>query len=363
MPDMARRGRSGTSGQYGSSRPGLILAGMSSFSLIGRQSLEGLEGADAAPLVGEHFSAVVVAARTGSVWAWTALYRSAAAPVLAYLCSNGCSEPEQELERAMVTVAQQLHTFKGDEPAFRQLVASAAYNRLTAAGFVPALPIRLFTPAAMAHITAVDEAVEHRHVGIAAAAAEVVRPPRERRGRAGRVISLSSMSTIVAGLPMAAAAAAVVAAAAVGGAALAQEPPVADAMPQSAVTAPDSGAAQAQETQALRPVRQVPAAANLTPPPPGESAADAGKDHRSERAEQALEHAAQARAAGLAVAEQARATAADRAAPGMARAAAAAARGLQHGQSAPPNPPDPPAPDQAGNGRADAAPRGGPPGR
>ena len=80
--------------------------------------------------LGESFGDVLVAAKTGAEWAWAALYRSLAGQVTGYLRSRGASDPEGVASEAFLNVARAIHSFNGDESAFRSWIFVIAHRRL-----------------------------------------------------------------------------------------------------------------------------------------------------------------------------------------------------------------------------------------
>lgn len=81
-------------------------------------------------VIGPGFDSVLVAAQTGTEWAWNALYRDLAGQILGYLRSHGASEPEDRLGDVFLQLARNIRTFKGDETAFRSWVFMIAHHRL-----------------------------------------------------------------------------------------------------------------------------------------------------------------------------------------------------------------------------------------
>jgi RNA polymerase sigma factor (sigma-70 family) len=78
----------------------------------------------------ERFGALLEAAREGSESAWTAIYRGYAPQVLGYLRANHAPEPDDILSEVFLQVARDLHSFEGDERAFRAWVFTIAHHRL-----------------------------------------------------------------------------------------------------------------------------------------------------------------------------------------------------------------------------------------
>ena len=79
---------------------------------------------------GEGFDSALAAAKTGEEWAWAALYRHLSGPVTGYLRGHGALEPEDLASETFLQVAKGIHTFEGDEAAFRSWVFVIAHRRL-----------------------------------------------------------------------------------------------------------------------------------------------------------------------------------------------------------------------------------------
>ncbi|MBA3422808.1 MAG: sigma-70 family RNA polymerase sigma factor [Thermoleophilaceae bacterium] len=79
---------------------------------------------------GEAFRAVLVAARSGSEWAWASLYRDLAPRVLAYLRARGAVEPEDVAGEVFLQAVRDIGRFEGDERAFRAWLLTIAHHRL-----------------------------------------------------------------------------------------------------------------------------------------------------------------------------------------------------------------------------------------
>lgn len=76
------------------------------------------------------FPAVLAAARTGSEWAWTVLYRELAPTVLAYLRARGAPEAEDLAGEVFLQAVRDLRRFEGDERALRAWLLTIAHHRL-----------------------------------------------------------------------------------------------------------------------------------------------------------------------------------------------------------------------------------------
>ena len=73
---------------------------------------------------------VIVAARGGADWAWTAIYRELAPAVLGYLRSRGAVEPDDLLGEVFLQVVRDLHKFDGTARDFRAWVFVIAHHRM-----------------------------------------------------------------------------------------------------------------------------------------------------------------------------------------------------------------------------------------
>jgi RNA polymerase sigma factor (sigma-70 family) len=73
---------------------------------------------------------MLAAARVGAEWAWVAIYRELAPPVLGYLRAQGAAEPEDLLGEVFLQVVRDLERFAGDEARFRAWVFTIAHHRL-----------------------------------------------------------------------------------------------------------------------------------------------------------------------------------------------------------------------------------------
>jgi RNA polymerase sigma-70 factor (ECF subfamily) len=80
--------------------------------------------------IGPNFETMLQAARVGSDWAWTQLYRDLSPAVLRYLRARGAKEPDDLVGEVFVTVVRSLPTFSGGESEFRAWVFTCARNLL-----------------------------------------------------------------------------------------------------------------------------------------------------------------------------------------------------------------------------------------
>lgn len=81
-------------------------------------------------MLGQDFAQILEAARTGADWAWSRLYGDLAGPVLGYLRGRGAADPDDVTGEVFLQVVRDLHTFDGDERAFRTWVFSITHHRL-----------------------------------------------------------------------------------------------------------------------------------------------------------------------------------------------------------------------------------------
>jgi len=80
--------------------------------------------------LGDYFASVLVAARLGHAWAWEAIYRDLAGPVLGYAKNRGANDPEDVASETFLQVARNIHRFEGDEVGFRSWVFTIAHRRV-----------------------------------------------------------------------------------------------------------------------------------------------------------------------------------------------------------------------------------------
>jgi RNA polymerase sigma factor (sigma-70 family) len=79
--------------------------------------------------LGRDFPEVLKAARTGSEFAWTQLYRAYAPGIRSYLKGRGASDPDDLTGEVFLQVVTALHNFSGDERDFRSWIFTVAHNR------------------------------------------------------------------------------------------------------------------------------------------------------------------------------------------------------------------------------------------
>lgn len=72
----------------------------------------------------------LAAARTGAPWAWEAIYGDLAGPVGGYLRGRGALDVEDLVSETFLSVAKDIHSFSGDESAFRSWVFTIAHRRM-----------------------------------------------------------------------------------------------------------------------------------------------------------------------------------------------------------------------------------------
>jgi RNA polymerase sigma factor (sigma-70 family) len=80
--------------------------------------------------LGEQFTSVLEAARTGAEWALAALYQQLNPAVLAYLRTREPREAEDLASETWIGVAEGLTGFRGGEHDFRRWVFTIAHRRL-----------------------------------------------------------------------------------------------------------------------------------------------------------------------------------------------------------------------------------------
>jgi RNA polymerase sigma-70 factor, ECF subfamily len=81
-------------------------------------------------MIGEGLSQTLGAARAGSDWAWTAIYRDLAPSVLGYFRGRGAGNPEDLTGEVFLQVVRDLASFDGGEREFRAWMFAIAHNRL-----------------------------------------------------------------------------------------------------------------------------------------------------------------------------------------------------------------------------------------
>lgn len=80
--------------------------------------------------LGAAFDSILAAARTGAEWAWTAIYRDLAPPVLRYLTARRVPGAEDVLSDVFVQVVRHVERFEGSEAEFRAWVFAITRNRV-----------------------------------------------------------------------------------------------------------------------------------------------------------------------------------------------------------------------------------------
>lgn len=80
--------------------------------------------------LGDRFPQVLSAAVEGADWAWAELYRDVSPTLLRFLSLQGAAEPEDCLAECFLQLVRNLHTFSGDEAAFRAWAFTVARSRL-----------------------------------------------------------------------------------------------------------------------------------------------------------------------------------------------------------------------------------------
>ena len=84
----------------------------------------------AAMPLGDEFSDVLTAARSGDGWAWTHLYRDLAPSVRGYLRARGAVDPDDLVGEVFLQVVRDLHRFEGGEREFRTWLFTIVHHRL-----------------------------------------------------------------------------------------------------------------------------------------------------------------------------------------------------------------------------------------
>lgn len=80
--------------------------------------------------LGQHFDEILTGARAGGDWAWEAIYRDLAPPVLGYLRARGARDPEDLAGEVFLQLVRDLSRFHGDERQFRAWAFTVAHHRL-----------------------------------------------------------------------------------------------------------------------------------------------------------------------------------------------------------------------------------------
>ncbi|MBV8986185.1 MAG: sigma-70 family RNA polymerase sigma factor, partial [Acidimicrobiia bacterium] len=79
--------------------------------------------------LGEQFSDVLNAARTGAPWALERLYREFHPSVLAFLRARAPADAEDLASEVFIAVAEGLVRFEGDEDGFRSWLFTITYRQ------------------------------------------------------------------------------------------------------------------------------------------------------------------------------------------------------------------------------------------
>jgi len=80
--------------------------------------------------LGEQFSEVLDAARTGAPWALERLYREFHPSVLSFLRARAPADAEDLASEVFIAVAEGLHRFDGDEDGFRSWLFTITYRQV-----------------------------------------------------------------------------------------------------------------------------------------------------------------------------------------------------------------------------------------
>ena len=81
-------------------------------------------------MLGESFSQILAAARTGAESAWTSIYHDLASQVLGYLRANKAEDADDLTGEVFLQVVRDLGRFEGGEKEFRAWVFTIAHHRL-----------------------------------------------------------------------------------------------------------------------------------------------------------------------------------------------------------------------------------------
>ncbi len=85
---------------------------------------------DTSTRIGDNFSSVLDAARTGADWAWERIYDSLAPTIIGYLRARGAPDPEGVAGDVFIQLVRDIGRFEGDEAGFRSWVFVMAHHRL-----------------------------------------------------------------------------------------------------------------------------------------------------------------------------------------------------------------------------------------
>jgi len=77
-----------------------------------------------------YFEPTLAAARTGAAWAWESIYHDLAGPVGGYLRGHSAPDVEDLVSETFLSVAKDVHRFRGDEGDFRSWVFTIAHRRM-----------------------------------------------------------------------------------------------------------------------------------------------------------------------------------------------------------------------------------------
>ena len=80
--------------------------------------------------LGERFTEVLGAAKTGAPWAMEAIYREFHPPVLAFLRARAPGEAEDLASDVFIATAEGLRRFEGDEEGFRSWLFTITYRKV-----------------------------------------------------------------------------------------------------------------------------------------------------------------------------------------------------------------------------------------
>ncbi len=81
-------------------------------------------------MIGPTFELVLTAARAGGDWAWARIYDDLAPVLLGYFRARRAADPEDLVGEVFLQAVRDLHSFEGDERAFRSWLFTIAHHRL-----------------------------------------------------------------------------------------------------------------------------------------------------------------------------------------------------------------------------------------
>jgi RNA polymerase sigma factor (sigma-70 family) len=135
-------------------------------------------------MVDDRSQGVLAAARAGQEWAWAAIYRDLAPPLLGYLRARGAAEPEDLLGELFLQMVRDIERFAGGERDFRAWAFTIAHHRLVDdRRYRARRPVEPAPPRALANNGAVPDPGKPwlQSIGGEAIAAALRRLPEEQR--------------------------------------------------------------------------------------------------------------------------------------------------------------------------------------